>query len=219
MRLYLGPQGYFQGAVIRMTLSGFSVDFEGGDRPLVSEGQALELAISSTRLNSSLRLPARVFEVRDDELRRSVDFVLDGEAQMALRALVDGRNECRVAPAREILVMLMQDRDDVYAEGQLDDLSLTGLSVRMRTQQMRPLDLREQTRISFFIPGEMRPIQLFGHVRHRRDESEGRRLGFQFIAGIGDFSHADYGRYARYVEDLKDEVLRHLRRLRLDDVA
>ena len=136
-----------------------------------------------------------------------------------LRALVDGRNECRVAPAKDVMVMLRQDKGDVYVEGQLDDLSLTGLSVRMRPEQMRPLDLREMTRIAFFISGEMRPINLFGHVRHRRDDSEGRRLGFQFVPGIDDFSQADYQRYARYVEGLKDEVLMHLRRLKLDGVA
>ena len=216
VRLYLSGQGYFQGIVTSMSTSGIMVDFADDKRPDVPPGAAVELALSSDRLHSSLRLPARAAGHEEDAVSRRYSFAIDLEAQAALRALIDARNECRITPNVEtpILVMLRQPGGEVYVEGGLDDVSRTGLSVFVRKEDGDTIRQEELTRISFLLPGEKAPIQLCGFLRHTKDEEEQVRLGFEFTPGANEENARDVERYHAYVEALKDELLAHLRACR-----
>ncbi len=213
VRLYIADQGYFQGVVTGMNTSGITVDFATHECPDVPEGRAIELALSSDRLNSSLRLPALPIGFEDNPTRRRYTFEIDLEVQLALRALIEGRNDCRVTPNVEnrILVMMRQAGDDCFVQGALDDVSRTGLSTMVEDGQAEVLKKDEPTRISFIIPGERTPVQLGGFFRHSAEVDGQVRLGFEFTPGANAENENDLIRFRWYVESLKDELLSHLR--------
>ncbi len=213
VRLYIADQGYFQGSVSSMTPSGITVDFSADDHPDVPIGQSIELAISSERLSSSLRLPAlpRTFEANSE--RRRYFFEIELSVQMALRALIDGRNECRVTPnvVNPILVMMRQKSNDLYIEGTLEDASGAGMSVTVQAECFGALNENEPTRVSFSIPGDRNPVQLSATYRHSKIVNGQTRFGFEFTEGLNETNEHDLARFRRYVGSLKDELLSHLR--------
>ena len=213
VRLYLNRQGYFQGIVTSMSTCSLTVDFPSEEIPQLAEGTVIELALSSDRLKSSLRLPAQAKSFRDDKNRRRYTFEIDIEAQMALKALVDGRNECRVSPNvnNPIHVLMRQPSRDALIDGSLDDVSRTGISALVKPEFADVLSKDELTTISFLIPGERTPVQLGGFFRHS-ETSEGQcRMGFEFTPGANECNENDLIRFRWYVESLKDELLSHLR--------
>lgn len=213
VRLYIADQGYYQGIVTDMSVNGISVDFALEDCPEIPEGRVIELALSSDRLHSSLRLPAMPLSYKDNQTRRRFVFEIDIEVQMALRALIEGRNDCRVTPNVEnrVLVMMRQAGEDCFVQGGLDDVSRTGLSALIRVEDANMLQQDEPTRISFIIPGERTPVQLGGFFRHSEAVDGQVRLGFEFTPGANTDNENDLVRFRWYVESLKDELLSHLR--------
>jgi len=213
VRLYIADQGYYQGVVTGMNASGITVDFTLDECPEVPEGKRIELALSSDRLQSSLRLPAVPTSFKDNQVRRRYVFEIDIEVQMALRALIEGRNDCRVTPnvENQVFVMMRQVGEDCYLQGGLDDVSRTGLSVFVNERDADILKKDEPTRISFIIPGERTPVQLGGFFRHSEMIDGRMRLGFEFTPGANAHNENDLIRFRWYVEALKDELLSHLR--------
>lgn len=213
VRIYLNRQGYFQGIVTSMSTCSLTVDFPLDEVPELNSNSTIELALSSDRLKSSLRLPALPKSFRDEKNRRRYTFEIDVEAQMALKALVDGRNECRVSPDvnNPIHVLMRQPQRDALIDGSLDDVSRTGLSALVRPEYADVLSKDELTSISFLIPGERTPLQLGGFFRHAEIFEGQCRIGFEFTPSANECNESDLIRFRWYVESLKDELLSHLR--------
>lgn len=219
VRLYVGSQGYFQGVVMNMSTTGVLVDFPGSNAPVLRDGETVELAISAERLTSSLRLASTVSGQSRDGKRMRYAFDIDTGSQMALRALVEGRRECRVAPSpgRPIFVLLRQEEYGLYLEATLEDVSKNGLSVMFPDPNVPSLVTNTPTKITLLLPDEKMPVRLEGYARNEQRQDGDRRLGIEFVGATPEMLSEDRIRYMVYVDSLKDDILRHLRLLDLTD--
>ncbi len=220
VRLYVASQGYFQGVVMTMTTQGVVVDFPGNDAPELRDGEKVELAISAERLTSSLRLAAIVSGHTRDGKRMRYAFDIDQGSQMALRALVEGRRECRVAPSpsRPIFALLRQEEYGIYVETALDDVSKNGLADIFPDPNTPSLVSNVPVRITLLLPDQKLPVRIEGIARNEQRRDNERRLGIELpTVQSGAPISEDRMRYSQYVDGLKDELLRHLRMLDLTD--
>jgi hypothetical protein len=210
VRIYIDGSGYFQGILVEVTASGIVVDFPLDVAPDLPVSKEVKIALSTDRLASSLNTPALVVYKGEDEYRCRYRFEISSEARVALTVLIDGRSVYRAPPdpLHPVPVLLWNEGQETSIEGILNDSSRTGLSVFVRAEDGPRLSEGARIGMRVQLPGDQKPIQLWGSLRHQQVAGWATRVGIEFEQlGPAEFSD-DQERFVGYVMNRQVQILR-----------
>jgi c-di-GMP-binding flagellar brake protein YcgR len=165
-----------QGQLIDVSASGAGVRFEGGAAPSLGVGQAVDLVFSGRPFGAPITVSAQVqhrTEERGGARRYGFRFLqpqrLDTGLPPALRSYFNRRQVVRVEPAadEQIPVELSSDGGPPV-EARLENLSVMGVGVGLDTAVEPYLANSPSVSISIGLPGNRRPVEMTGIIRHRR---------------------------------------------------
>lgn len=124
---------------------------------------------------------ARVVHCQVEGFGLSYRFEIDPESRAALGSLFNRRGAVRVrATTPAIDVALFAKGAERPARGVLNDISETGASVLVPTEDERMLFAARRLGLEFLLPGDPRPLRLVGTVRHRGLIGSAIRYGIHF---------------------------------------
>ena len=112
-------------------------------------------------------------------------------------------------------VFLQSGPNRPRVKSELNDVSSTGLSVRVRLQDEELFVRSARLLVALRLPGQSKLIAFCGHIRHRILADDAIRYGIEFDAEETKDFERQQDRVARYVLALQIESIRNDRAQRL----
>jgi c-di-GMP-binding flagellar brake protein YcgR len=165
-----------RGQLLDVSASGAGVRFEGEAPPSLGVGQEVDLVFGGRPFGAPITVAARVqhrTEERNGARRYGFRFLqpqqLDAGLPPALRTYFNRRQVVRVEPSDdEQIPVTMSAGDGPEIEARLQNLSLLGIGLALDTAVEPYLADSPAVKISIGLPGNRRPVELLGVIRHRR---------------------------------------------------
>jgi hypothetical protein len=125
---------------------------------------------------------ARVVHCQAEGIGLRYRFEVDAAGRVALAAQVSQRGAVRVrASTSAIDVAMFVKGAERPAHGVLNDISETGASVLVATEDEHMLFASTRVGLEFLLPGDGKPLRLVGSVRNRGLVGSAIRYGIQFL--------------------------------------
>jgi len=186
-------KGSFQGAVVHTEDTGNQarvvVDFPPSDVPTIPIGAEAPLVFSGSSLPSDLKGSGTVVLRREDFFRHRYMFQVSHDAVSTLRKAVSHREATRVQPLPNmpIKVSLTTVEQGQRVDPEVNDISATGLSVRVPRQEEQKLFSSWRMRIALWLPDEKKPISVFGNIKYRKLVGSTVHYGIEFDPASEDY--------------------------------
>jgi c-di-GMP-binding flagellar brake protein YcgR len=181
--------GEHQGHLIDVSAAGAGVRFDGAAAPSLAVGQEVNLDFRGRPFAEPITLAARVLhrtEERGGVRRYGFQFLrplLDADMPPALRSYFNRRQAVRVQPAPgERIAVMLSAGTGPKVEARLDDLSIMGAGVVLVTATEPHLAEATSVNLSIHLPGQRRPVEVVGAIRHRLLVGGRIRYGIAFDA-------------------------------------
>ena len=154
------------------------VYFTGPRAPALPIAELVSVALTQPELSVN----ARVVHCQVDGVGLRYRFEVDAEGRVALGALINQRGAVRVsATTSAIDVAMFVKGIEKPARAVLNDISETGASVLVATEDEHMLFSSIRVDLAFRLPGDGRPLRLAGSVRNRTLVGSAIRYGIQFL--------------------------------------
>jgi hypothetical protein len=138
--------------------------------------------VSLTLMQPEVSVNARVVHCQAEGAGLRYRFEVDAPGRVALGSLISQRGAVRVrASTSAIDVAMFVKGAERPARGVLNDISETGASVLVATEDERMLFASIRLGLEFLLPGDGKPLRLMGTVRNRALVGSAIRYGIQFL--------------------------------------
>lgn len=187
-------KGSFQGVVVHTEDTGNEarvvVDFPPSDVPTIPVGSEAPLVFSGSSLPADLKGSGTVVLRREDFFRHRYMFQVGHDAVSTLRKAVSQREATRVQPlaSMPVKISLTTVEHNQRVDPELSDISATGVSVRVPRLEEQKLYSSWRMRIALLLPGEQKPIALFGNVKYRKLVGPSVHYGIEFDPASPDYA-------------------------------
>ena len=217
------PQGPpHSGRLLDVSGFGAGVRFVLPDCPTVAVGEVVTLVFTSKRVKKPVTVQARVQNRREEEDGRRYGFrflegeQLDAELPPELRKLFNRRRALRLAPdpGAPVGVVLDGGAGSSRVEARLVDLSSLGAGVALDPVAESALANTSLVGISLALPDCPGPVQLIGHIRHRRLRGAEIRYGIEFDPELSHNFARQQDQITGYVMQRQRALLRTAARMR-----
>jgi len=174
------PSGLeLEARLVHVRTEAIEASFPGPRPPALPIAERVELSLKSPEIT----VKARVVHCQVEGTGLSYRFEIDPESRVALGGLFNRRRAVRVrASTPAIDVALFAEGIERPARGVLNDISETGASILIPTEDERMLFAARRIGLEFILPGDPRPMRLVGMVRHRGLVGSAIRYGIHFDA-------------------------------------
>jgi c-di-GMP-binding flagellar brake protein YcgR len=138
--------------------------------------------VSLTLMRLEVTVNARVVHCEAEGVGLRYRFEVDAPGRVALGSLINQRGAVRVSASTSAIdVAIFVKGAERPARGVLDDISETGASVLVATEDERMLFASISVGLEFLLPGDGKPLRLMGTVRNRALVGSAIRYGVQFL--------------------------------------
>ena len=210
------PEGdAFLGRLIDLSGSGAGASFPLSNCPVLAIGETAELVFTTQRLKTPLVIAARVQNriEQHDSCRYGFLFLegqlRDVDLSSDLRALFNRRKAVRVRPDPQspINVELQALQGGLRVEGRLEDISASGVRIRLERQADSTLTAISTVTTSFSLP-DCGVVSLTGHIRNRQLVEGSLSYGIEFDPELTDNFVSQQEIVVRFVMQRQRELLR-----------
>jgi hypothetical protein len=138
--------------------------------------------VTVTLTQPEVTVNARVVNCQVDGVGLSYRFEVDAQGRVTLGTLLNQRGAVRVSTSTSAIdVAMFVKGAEKSARGVLNDISETGASVLVATEDERTLFASIRVGLEFLLPGDGKPLRLAGSVRNRALVGSAIRYGIQFL--------------------------------------
>jgi hypothetical protein len=159
-----------------------TADFPRSDCPIMPIGAEVTLGFQGPYLPRAVWAAGRVIYRREELFRHRYRFRFDEEARVSLASVVNSRRAMRLRPhpSQAIPVVVQSLDGETEAEGWINDVSATGMSLRVSLEVEEKLYPQWGVAVRFQLPGADDQFRMVGSVCYRHLVGDAVHYGIDF---------------------------------------